>query len=133
MVCYQESHRRRRGADEGGEVMGACGCGDFQGDFKFKGPGNDYYILQVYPPCAYCETPAGVIIYRMGKTDQTMWRVDEIPEVKILDIGTAIWVLDAEKFKRNDIFEDMDTDVDHALIDAVNCAIKANRKNLLKR
>lgn len=113
--------------------MGDCGCGDFQGDFKFKGPNNDWYVLQVYPPCDYCETPAGVIIYRMGKEDQELWRVDEIPEVKILDIGTAVWVLDAEKLKRNDVFEDMETDVHHAMLEAVNSAISENMKCLIKR
>ena len=112
--------------------MGQCGCGDFQGDFKFKGPGNKWYVLQVYPPCDYCETPAGVILYKFNKKDQELWRINEIPEVEIQDIGTAVWVVDVECLKKDPVFEDQETDIQHAFLKAVNKAIKNNAKNLLK-
>ena len=31
--------------------MGQCGCGDYQPSFKFKGPGDNWYVLQEYPSC----------------------------------------------------------------------------------
>lgn len=77
--------------------MGQCGCGDFQGDFKFKGPEGITYVLQVYPACDNCDTPAGVIIYAMDKNDCEMWGVNEIPEIKIQDVGTFVSVIHPRK------------------------------------
>jgi hypothetical protein len=111
--------------------MGVCGCGDFYGDFKFKGPGRDWYVLQIYRPCSYCETPLGVILYRMNKKDQELWRVEDIPELEIKDIGTSISILELDPIKKA-AFEDAEVDLDLAIIDGMNLAEKRNKENQLK-
>ena len=63
---YEEGEKRKSLRDRKGNIMGACGCGDYNPSFKFKGPGNNWYVLQHYPGCSYCDTPAGVIIYDMS-------------------------------------------------------------------
>ena len=68
--------------------MGQCGCGDFSGDFKFKGPKGITYVLQVYPPCKECDNPAGMIIYSMNEEDCRTRDVDDIQEIEIQDIGS---------------------------------------------
>lgn len=50
--------------------MGACGCGDFRGDFRFPAPDGDIYVLDMYSGCRDCHTPAGIVVYRFTK-DQT--------------------------------------------------------------
>ena len=77
--------------------MGACGCGDFQGDFKFQGPGDLVYVLQVYGGCEDCHTPAGVILYAMTPEDQVLWDVSHIPDLEIRDEGSCIPVLDPKR------------------------------------
>ncbi len=74
--------------------MGQCGCGDFQPAFKFEGPGDDTYIFQAYPSCNYCNTPAGIILYRMDQKDCKTWGVEHISEIKISDIGNFFGMID---------------------------------------
>lgn len=121
-----------KAATKGG-VMGQCGCGDFDPDFKFKGPGDIVYVLQVYPSCDYCQTPAGVIIYAFAPDDQKLWRCDRIREVKIQDIGTAFGIVDpavlAKKLERTGFdIEGVEVDFNHAFLDAVNEQILVNQK-----
>ena len=77
--------------------MGQCGCGDFQGDFKFKGPGDIVYVLQVYLSCDECDNPAGVIIYKFSPEDCILWDVKEIPELDVSGVGSLIGVVDPKK------------------------------------
>ncbi len=79
--------------------MGECGCGSFYPSFKFKGPGKDTYVLQVYPSCDYCNTPAGVILYRMSPKEARQWDLDDVPEKEIPFVGMVIPVIDPEVFK----------------------------------
>ena len=74
--------------------MGACGCGNFNANFKFKGPGDSTYVFQLYAACSYCNTPAGVILYKMSPEDCADWCVDDLPDVEIRDVGTLIGVVD---------------------------------------
>ncbi len=113
--------------------MGQCGCGDFHGDFKFKGPDGITYVLDVYPSCDYCNTPAGIILYAMGSDDCKIWGVDHIPEIEILDIGTCVAVIDpADLIKKADKliggFEGIESDFHHAFINAVHKSIKNNKR-----
>ncbi len=79
--------------------MGACGCGDYSPDFKFKGPGDDWYVIQSYPGCDYCDTPAGVILYRFNPEDTALWSVEHLKEKKIPDGGFCIPIIHPEKLK----------------------------------
>ena len=45
--------------------MGQCGCADFTDGYKLKGPDGIWYFICVYLPCRYCDTPGGVVIYRL--------------------------------------------------------------------
>lgn len=118
--------------------MGQCGCGDFYGDFKFKGPDGVVYVVDVYCPCDYCHTPAGVVIYAMDNEDQQLWDVENIPEIKIADVGTFIGVLHPEVFAEKikslaglDI-EGAETDFNRAAAESVQDEINKNRKRLVQ-
>ena len=73
--------------------MGQCGCGDFQPDFKFKGPEGITYVVQMYPSCDYCDNPAGVIIYALTPEEAEMWGLGHVPEKEINADGTWIAVI----------------------------------------
>ena len=116
--------------------MGQCGCGDYQPDFKFKGPGDIIYVVQIYPSCYYCKTPAGVIIYAFSPEDQQDWDVDHLPEVEISDIGTCVGVINpsdlAQKLKTHlecDI-EGCEVDYHSAFTDSVYKQIEDNKRLL---
>ncbi len=79
--------------------MGVCGCGDFQPSFKFKGPGDNWYVLQEYPGCSYCDTPAGVMIHQMNPEDAAMWGVEHIKEQAISPDGFLVAIIHKEKLK----------------------------------
>lgn len=114
--------------------MGQCGCGDFNADFKFKGPGNITYVLQIYDSCEYCETPAGVIIYAMNPKDCKMWDVEHLQEVKIEDVGTAFAVIDpfelGKKLSKWLEIEGAEGDFYSNFREVVWDSIQANRKRL---
>lgn len=62
--------------------MGQCGCGDFLPQFKIPGPGRSLYTLQVYMPCDYCQTPAGVIVSRLdGPEEIESWDAQHLPDL----------------------------------------------------
>ena len=102
--------------------MGACGCGDFQGDFKFPGPGNITYVLQVYPPCNYCETPAGIILYAMSPDDCNDWGVDAMPEINIKDVGTLISVIHPKELMTT-IIQGIESYIEEGINDVFTSAI----------
>ena len=80
--------------------MGVCGCGDYEPpSFKFKGPGNNWYVLQHYPGCSYCGTPAGVILYDMSPEDVEMFDVEHTKEQTISSGGTLIAVIHQKNLK----------------------------------
>jgi hypothetical protein len=83
------------------EKMGVCGCGDYQPEFKFKGPGENWYVLQLYPGCSHCDTPAGVIIYNMSPEASKTWGVEETEEKIISEEGTAVTVIDPSIIKQH--------------------------------
>lgn len=116
--------------------MGQCGCGDYQGDFKFKGSDDFTYVLQVYASCDYCDTPAGVIIYRMSPEDCSMWDVDHLKEVEISDIGTCVAVIHPHELEKEinetiESLEGVESDFHYAFQRCVYKAIKDNRKQLI--
>lgn len=80
--------------------MGECGCGDFVGDFKFPGPGKDIYVLDVYPGCRDCDTPAGIVIYRFTPKEAGEWGCERVEKLDISSIGTGIPVLDPNILKK---------------------------------
>jgi len=69
--------------------MGACGCGDFHGEYQFPGPGDVVYAIGLYPSCKYCDTPAGVTLYRFDNGDHEMFDVQHIPPMEFTDYGAA--------------------------------------------
>ncbi len=73
--------------------MGACGCGDFRGDVKFKGPDGTWYILKLYPSCIYCDTPAGITLYKFSEEEMKDWAADELPEIDIPYVGKGFEVI----------------------------------------
>lgn len=65
--------------------MGDCGCSAFNALFKIKGPGKTMYIIDIYPSCKECFTPAGVILYKMDKKAMKEWNCENIPELEFPD------------------------------------------------
>ena len=119
--------------------MGQCGCGDFQGDFRFPGPGNITYVVSVYPSCDYCQTPAGVVIYAITLADCKVWAIDHLPELPMCDAGTLVGVVDPRiyikkltKYAGVDL-EGCEPDTDFAFREAVNDQIENNMKNLVEK
>ena len=117
--------------------MCQCGCADFSGDFKFKGPGGTTYVLQVYPSCEDCGLPAGVIIYAFSPGDCENWGVASIPEIALDDAGRLVGVVDPQRVKENwsraagdsELLEYMEPDIRRGFIDAVNHEIRENRRH----
>lgn len=110
--------------------MCQCGCGDFNGDFKFKGPDGISYVLQVYPSCDNCNQPAGIILYAMGEKDCKEWDVENIPEVEITDIGTFFSVVHPKKiveFVLHGVQQYIEDGLDYEFTSAVFAAIKDNK------
>lgn len=58
------------------------------------------YVLQIYPGCQGCCTPAGIIIYALTEEDMELWDTDKLPEREILYEGTAFPVIDPEVLKK---------------------------------
>ena len=112
--------------------MGVCGCGDFYGDYKFPGPGDITYVLQIYPSCNICHRPAGVVLYKFNPENVKQWDVEEIPDLEISNIGTGIGVIDPNILKRHmgEIFKgwaaEMANDGVSEFRDAVFDTIKSN-------
>lgn len=79
--------------------MGDCGCSAFNALFKFKGPKGITYVIDIYPSCPECCTPAGVIIYAFSKRDMADWGCEDIPELPIEYEGTCISVIHPETLK----------------------------------
>lgn len=61
--------------------MGSCGCGDFAGKYRFPGPGDVVYVLETYPGCDYCDTPAGVVVHRFRDVDEERFWFESLPEL----------------------------------------------------
>ena len=59
--------------------MGACGCGDYHGGFKFPGPRGVVYTVAVYPGCSVCDAPAGVMLHRFVGKEDAMWHENDEP------------------------------------------------------
>lgn len=53
--------------------MGECGCGDTTPEFRLPGPDGITYGIEIYGSCHYCETPAGVVIYRFDAAEAAVW------------------------------------------------------------
>ena len=102
--------------------MGQCGCGDFAGDFKFKGPDGITYVLQVYPSCNNCDNPAGIILYAMNKDDCEMWEVESIPAVEITDVGTFFSVIHPKKLMES-VLEGLEAYMEEGINDEFRTAV----------
>jgi hypothetical protein len=44
--------------------MCECGCGTYRGGFSLPGPNGSLYVLEYYPSCPDCSTPAGIRVNR---------------------------------------------------------------------
>lgn len=61
--------------------MGSCGCGECVGQYKFPGPNNTWYTLEIYRPCNYCKTPLGTIIRHFSGEDIEMFDIENLPDL----------------------------------------------------
>jgi hypothetical protein len=116
--------------------MGQCGCGDFNASLKLPGPAGTLYAIQLYYPCAQCETGAAVIIHRLTEAEATQWGVPDLPEPRWAEYGEAaehwIQVLDPDRLKERmtafaresgseyDPVGLVEDAVDHCLVDAID-------------
>ena len=78
--------------------MGSCGCCDHPGEFRFKGPDNSWYILQIYPSCQGCGTAAGITIYKFATDEMKDWGAEQLPIIDIPYDGKAIEVIHPRLF-----------------------------------
>jgi len=96
--------------------MGACGCGDFVPQYKFEGPGDTVYTLEVINGCRYCEeVPKGVVISQLNTEDQEMFCVDVVPDLKFndrdfkeapIEIMSREWLTEKLKAGLNGVLDD---------------------------
>lgn len=75
--------------------MGACGCGEGY-DFRLKAP-RGWYLINVYPGCDYCDTPAGVHIDFETRADFSSALPDYPIDKDGLGAGLAIVSADSVK------------------------------------
>lgn len=70
--------------------MGQCGCGDFKASWKLQGPGNTLYAIEIYNGCRDCETPVGLVVYRMTrKGDEFFYdETAKLPELPMRAYGS---------------------------------------------
>ena len=75
--------------------MGQCGCGNYGGEFRLPGPGKDIYVIEFYGGCKDCDTPAGIVLYRMNEQEQAQWGALDLPELdmKNWDAGRLLPVM----------------------------------------
>ncbi len=98
--------------------MGQCGCGDYQGEFQFPGPGGSIYSLEVYPGCDYCDQGPGIVIHRHVSEDgKVNWGVREQFALPFREFGdgdgeAAVPILDLDAFRGavRDASDDLDID-----------------------
>jgi hypothetical protein len=63
-------------------VMGQCGCGDYNGQWRIPGPNGTWYVIGPYHGCNNgCSEPAGLFIDLMDTSDMADWSADELPEI----------------------------------------------------
>ena len=113
--------------------MGECGCSDFQPDFRFRGPGDKWYIVQSYPSCRNCDTPVGVILYLSTPKDAEMWGLEHVKEVSIPSEGQLIpvlhprilkdrlaaWLLKSAQYTAGELMEECFTEAVHESFDDI--------------
>jgi len=83
--------------------MGACGCCDGFGDFRFPGPNGGWYTLQIYTGCVYCDEGPGVNLGFYSPGDPAFDHILELPEVQIgelFGVPTTDWNETAKAIKR---------------------------------
>lgn len=110
--------------------MGQCGCSDTEPDFQFPGPDGITYAIQIYPSCHYCNTPAGVDVYRMTAEDVEIWLngVEQAPFVPYSadnpsSAQLAIPVLDPASLAKV-LNEDVDQDLALVREDEIRLALR---------
>jgi len=74
--------------------MGSCGCGDTRADFRFPAPGGDVYVLDIYDSCADCQTPAGIVLYRMTKRQAEFWDAKSAAPLDVTEEGVLVPLVD---------------------------------------
>lgn len=68
--------------------MGACGCGDYVGEFTFPGPGDTVYSLAIYLGCIGCDQGPGITIHRHAtEQGRQSWGVAEQAPLVFHDFG----------------------------------------------
>jgi hypothetical protein len=112
--------------------MGACGCGDYQGEFKFKGPGNITYVMQIYESCDYCDTPAGVILYAFDPDEAKHLDVASLREEKITSDGIAIPVIHPKNLMQT-IVESIEACIEDGISGEFRSAVWKTRKEWAER
>lgn len=85
--------------------MGACGCINNEIPiYRFPGPNELTYVINVYPSCSYCDTPAGVTIDLIGDEELKFLGLEHVEEVfqdrKRVDLGPGIPVIDKNVLKK---------------------------------
>lgn len=62
--------------------MGACGCCELSGGERFAGPDGTTYVIEIYPSCDYCDTPAGFRLYQFNEETSEMFDIKHLKEVE---------------------------------------------------
>jgi len=103
--------------------MGACGCCEGVGDFRFAGPRGGWYTLAIYTGCKYCDEGPGVNLSYYFKDDPEFPEILTLPEINIgelFGVPTVDWNATAKELKKN--WPD-DSDVAYAADDELPDAI----------
>jgi hypothetical protein len=83
--------------------MGACGCCEGFGDFRFPGPNGGWYTLQIYTGCIYCDEGPGVNLSYYSLNDPMLPDVLDLPIVEIgelFGVPTVDWNATAKQLKK---------------------------------
>ena len=98
--------------------MGACGCGDYQGEFQFPGPDGSIYSLAIYPGCDDCDQGPGIVIHRhVTEQGKVSWGARDQLALPFHEFGdgdgeAAVPILDLDALRGAicDASDDLDVD-----------------------
>tara|TARA_Y100000034_G_scaffold37602_2_gene46214 strand:+ start:2626 stop:2916 length:291 start_codon:yes stop_codon:yes gene_type:complete len=71
-------------------------------------------VVQFYPSCELCNSPAGVILYKFGPEEMKTWGCHDLPEMSLDEEAAFLPVLHPDKLRKK-ITDYMEAALDEVL------------------